>query len=263
VLLRYDKPGRGHFVLLAPGNEPSVRQSGALAMRWFGDPRVIPFDCRPNLPKPVGWYRFTAPPGLRAMIVTAFGKVQAWVDGIPVNGKEQAGVWRFELAKIALPRTKVALRVEQWRGCYGGAALFESIQLECGVGLMSAGDWSKADVLENYSGGAWYRKTVKLTPEQAKGKVTLDLGRVVASAEVHINGHLTGIRIAPPWQVDISKQVKPGENRIEILVFNTLANYYMTIPSGYRGEITSGLLGPVSLFLGGPRVTHYRAVKRP
>jgi gluconolactonase len=47
--------------------------------------------------------------------------------------------------------------------------------------------------------------------------------------------------------VDISKQVKPGENRIEVLVFNTLANHYLTIPTRYRGEPTSGLLGPVTL----------------
>ena len=44
-----------------------------------------------------------------------------------------------------------------------------------------------------------------------------------------------------------SKQVKPGENRIEVLVFNTLANHYVTIPTRYRGDLTSGLLGPVTL----------------
>ena len=30
--------------------------------------------------------------------------------------------------------------------------------------------------------------------------------------------------------MDISKQVKPGENRIEVLVFNTLANHYLDHP---------------------------------
>ena len=60
---------------------------------------------------------------------------------------------------------------------------------------------------------------------------------------------IAGIRVAPPWRVDISKQVKPGENRIEVLVFNTLANHYLTIPTRYRGELTSGLLGPVTLRL--------------
>ena len=30
-------------------------------------------------------------------------------------------------------------------------------------------------------------------------------------------------------------------------MFNTLANHYLTIPTRYRGELTSGLLGPVML----------------
>ena len=62
-----------------------------------------------------------------------------------------------------------------------------------------------------------------------------------------MNGQPAGILVAPPWRVDISQQVKPGENRIEVLVFNTLANHYLTIPTRYRGELTSGLLGPVTL----------------
>jgi hypothetical protein len=77
--------------------------------------------------------------------------------------------------------------------------------------------------------------------------VLLQLGRVAATAEVHVNGRLAGIRVAPPWTVDISKLVRPGGNRLEILVFNTLANHYGTIPTRYRGSPVSGLLGPVSI----------------
>ena len=66
-----------------------------------------------------------------------------------------------------------------------------------------------------------------------------------------------GIRVAPPWRVDISSQVKAGENRIEVLIYNTLANHYLTIPTHYRGELTSGLLGPVTLDVNG--VLHMRS----
>ena len=38
-----------------------------------------------------------------------------------------------------------------------------------------------------------------------------------------------------------------GENTIEVLVYNTLANHFQTIPSRYRGSPESGLLGPVRL----------------
>lgn len=41
--------------------------------------------------------------------------------------------------------------------------------------------------------------------------------------------------------------MRPGENRLEILVYNTLANHYVTIPTQYRGSTRSGLLGPVTV----------------
>jgi hypothetical protein len=117
--------------------------------------------------------------------------------------------------------------------------------LECVAGRMSPGDWSKHGVLETYSGGAWYRKTVALTPRQTQDRVVLDLGGVAATAEVHVNGRLAAIKVAPPWRVDISAYVRPGNNRFEVLVYNTLANHYLTIPTNYGGSPVSGLLGPV------------------
>ena len=97
------------------------------------------------------------------------------------------------------------------------------------------------------SGGAWYRKGVTLSAELAARHLTLDLGDVVASAEVRVNGRAAGIRPAPPWRFDITPFVQPGENRIEVLVYNTLANHYSTIPTRYRGSAVSGLLGPVRI----------------
>ena len=165
--------------------------------------------------------------------------VQAWADGIPL-----AGVGRFILPKPSAKPVTVLLRIEQEHGCYAGAALPEPIKLDCGPGQMPLGDWSKIDGLLSYSGGAWYRKSVSL-PEAKR--VTLDLGDVVASAEVRVNGQLAGIRVAPPWTLEITKLVRPGENRIEVLVCNTLANHYTTIPTRYRGSTVSGLLGPVTV----------------
>jgi hypothetical protein len=158
-----------------------------------------------------------------------------------------AGQGRFEAA-TPLPRAAVvALRVAPETGACGAAVFPDPVRLECGPGIAALGDWSAAGVLECYSGGAWYRKTVTLTPQQVRGGITLDLGKVVATAEIRVNGQGAGIRVAPPWRVDISKQVKAGENRIEVLVFNTLANHFVTIPTRYRGELTSGLLGPMTL----------------
>ncbi len=217
-------------------------------MKWFGDDAVLPFDTRPQVAQPAGWYRFTAPPGLRAMThhrPRQGAGMGRWQRGVS-RGKAAAGAVRVARSRCQR-MAKVALRIEQERGCYGGAALTEPITLDCAAGRIPLGDWSKAGALECYSGGAWYRKTVTLTPEQARGAITLDLGKVVSTAEVRVNGQAAGIRIAPPWRVDISQQAKPGDNRIEVLVYNTLANHYLTIPTSYRGDLTSGLLGPVTL----------------
>ena len=166
--------------------------------------------------------------------------MKAWV-----NGKEIA----VKGGKVVVPKPSaspvpVLLRIEQEHGCYGGAALPEPIRLECEPGRMAPGDGSKIDGLRSYSGGAWYRKTV--TIPSAK-QVVLDLGDVAASAEVRVNGRPAGVRVSPPWRFDITKLAKAGENRIEVLVHNTLANHYTTVPTRYRGEPTSGLLGPVTL----------------
>jgi hypothetical protein len=231
-----------------------------LAMRWHGRPGMLPFDPRPQATRPAGWYRFLSPPGLRRMTISAHGTVQAWAGGKPMSivagprrddGSRQ---YRAAVADVAAGPVKVAVRIEQERGCYSGAALSEPIALDCAPGRIALGDWSEIDGLASYSGGAWYRTTATLTPRSAGARVTLDLENVAASAEVRVNGKAAGIRLAPPWKVDISKLVRPGENRIEVLVYNTLANHYSTIPTRYRGSPVSGLLGPVSIEVVSPVV---------
>jgi hypothetical protein len=85
------------------------------------------------------------------------------------------------------------------------------------------------------------------SPLLGAGIQELDLGDLVSSAEVWVNGRSAGIRVSPPWRYSLSGLVKPGENVMEIVVQNTLANHYLTIPSRYRGSPRSGLFGPVRL----------------
>ncbi len=51
---------------------------------------------------------------------------------------------------------------------------------------------SKGSALACYSGGVWYRKKVTLSPQQVGGRVVLDLGSVVATAEVRVGGQSAG-----------------------------------------------------------------------
>jgi hypothetical protein len=218
-----------------------------LAMRWFNDRDRFVLDTRSQVERPAGWYRFVAPPGLFSLHIPTSGKIKLWVDGreLPVEGG--GGSWHASLGEPARSPAVVAIRVDQKRGDYGGAAFSDFIRLRCTAGQIHLGDWSKSGVLETYSGGAWYRKTFEIPAGNTGATTTLDLGEVAASAEVRVNGQPAGIKAAPPWKLDISRFVKPGENRIAILVCNTLANHYVTIPTHYRGSTVSGLLGPVKI----------------
>jgi hypothetical protein len=270
LLLRYDAPGRGFFVLEAgEATRASDAAGGAsptsvrpLAMSWYTCPGLLPFDLQPQVAQPAGWYRFCSPPGLRAMTIIAHGSVRAWADGreltVEAAAARRADGSREFTARVPAPSAapaRVAVRIEQDRGCYGGAALPEPIALDCGAGLMPLGDWAQLDGLRSYSGGAWYRKTVALTAAQARAGVTLQLGQLVSSAEVQVNGRPAGVRVAPPWEFDLSGLLVAGPNRIEILVYNTLSNHYTTIPTRYRGSTVSGLLGPVRLELRRPHAS--------
>jgi len=88
---------------------------------------------------------------------------------------------------------------------------------------------------------------VNLDAGDLKYRLKVDLGGLVSSAELFFNGRSAGIRLSPPWVFDVTKFARQGENKIEILVCNTIANNYTTVPTRYRGEIKSGLFGPVKI----------------
>jgi len=220
-----------------------------LASGWYNDTSLLRFDVRPATKTPAGWYRFRAAPGLKSLLVTCLGTPRVWIDGVEVSGNKEPDkncVWRFS-SSIPVKRSPVvAIRIEQQRGEYGGSAILEPIMLECEKGTIDVGDWSRYDGLECYSGGAWYRKSVYLENASAS-RVILDLGKVVASAQAFVNGTNAGIRVSSPYQFDITKWIKPGNNKIELLIYNTAGNHYSTIPTRYRGTTESGLFGPVTI----------------
>ena len=257
LLLRYDAPGRSYFVIKSAPDTMSEKTGhlakGSLASRWMAEPGVLPFDMRPGEPNPAGWYYFIAPPGLREMTFAAHGKIQAWADGKEMNvtagERRDDGARQFSAttAQPILGQSKVAVRIEQDRGYYGGAAIPAPISLDCGPGRIALGDWSKMGSIESYSGGAWYRRTVELTAEQVKGRILLDLGDLSSSAEVRVNGTRAGERVSPPWKFDITRLARAGDNRLEILILSSLGGHYSTLPTRYHGSLVSGLFGPVRL----------------
>lgn len=249
LLLRYNSAGRGHFVMLKKDNIEKVVRT-PLSMKWFDMSNKVDFDVHGN-ENPVGWYRFTAPPGLKNMKIRSNGKLDVWVNGntqkVKAVNKNKPTEFDVDLNTPCLQKSEVVLRVEFSHGNYGGAAFPEPVLIECSRGIIQTGDWSLGSVLENYSGGAVYSKNINLSKEEIS-HVIIDLNDVVATAEVFVNGKSAGVLVSPPWKLDISDYLKVGENKFEILVYNTLANHYLTIPSRYKGNsIKSGLIGPVKL----------------
>lgn len=260
LLLWYDKPCETYFIVRKPGGILSPQQQPVqdarnkpLAMRWHGDSSLLRFDTKFTESVPAGCYFFTAAPGLRRMRLVAHGTIDVVVEGAHVRASREAvrkdGSVEYlaDLGKALMKPADVEIRIGQKRGYYGGAALPEPVRLECETGVFEPGDWSRNDGLYAYSGGARYRRSVHLNAAAVKQRVDLDLGSVVSTAEVWINGKNAGAKVSPPWVYDISSFVREGENSVEILVYNTAANHYTSIPTRYRGVITSGLLGPVTV----------------
>lgn len=72
---------------------------------------------------------------------------------------------------------------------------------------------------------------------------------MVSSVSLYVNGKYTGTRIAPAWQFNISEYAVEGVNTISLEIYNTLSNHYDSIPTNYRGDLKSGLIGDYKLYI--------------
>jgi len=94
--------------------------------------------------------------------------------------------------------------------------------------------------LARYSGtGTYYTTFQQRRPLRPEERLILDLGTVLETAEVRVNGTSFGPLAWPPYRVDITSQVREGKNELVVIVANTRAN-------ALEGqERPSGLLGVV------------------
>jgi hypothetical protein len=74
-----------------------------------------------------------------------------------------------------------------------------------------------------YAAGVAYRQNYDLSRPDGRYKVALNswLGSV---AEVKVNGKRAGWITAPPFECDITRQLRKGENALEVVVIGTLKN---------------------------------------
>jgi hypothetical protein len=250
LLMIYDKACETYLVLHEKGKPLVPKQP--VSMSWYRDYGVLPF-VYPNNKIKSGLFAFKTAPGLESLVFSAYGNTAVWIDGVKaeaIAGKtDPDGLTEYKVnPKIYKPGvSQVVIKIDFKPGYFGGGAIPQYLKQSCGKGEIGLGDWSETDGLKSYSGGAWYRKTITLDANDIKNNIQIDLGDLVSSAEVFINGKSAGTRLSPPWTFDISEYAMKGENQIEVLIYNTLSNNYVAIPTRYMGSIKSGLSGPVTL----------------
>lgn len=88
-------------------------------------------------------------------------------------------------------------------------------------------DWSKhhEDGIRYYSGTATYSKIFHWQRSNLNYQsIYLDLGKVKNMARVTLNGKELGVLWTAPWKIDISRQLRSGENDLKIEVINLWSN---------------------------------------
>jgi hypothetical protein len=140
-----------------------------------------------------------------------------------------------------------------------------------GVGFHRLVSWTELALptsdegVKYYSGTATYSKTIEIPADDlAPGAhLWLDLGDVREIADVKVNDADLGILWKTPFKVDVTGEIRPGDNRIEIKVTNLWVNrmigdqqpwalkkYAFAGFTPYKADsplLPSGLLGPVHL----------------
>ncbi|MEN8118173.1 MAG: glycosyl hydrolase [Bacteroidota bacterium] len=91
--------------------------------------------------------------------------------------------------------------------------------------LKSLSDFDEKGI-KYYSGESKYTNTVTVDAKKLTegNKVYLDLGDLWLTGDVTVNGQFTGNVWKAPYVIDVTKQVKAGENTLEIVIANTWSN---------------------------------------
>ena len=107
--------------------------------------------------------------------------------------------------------------------------------------LMSFSDVDDDDNVKYFSGTAIYAGTFALPKNYCREdiRLMLDLGQVFVMAEVFVNGDSLGILWNEPYETDITKVAREGENQIELRVTNQWVNRLIgdeQLPADFKAE---------------------------
>ena len=81
---------------------------------------------------------------------------------------------------------------------------------------------------------------IRMRYHESQFRVSTDSVLAADFARVRVNGAEAGVLVAPPYDLDISAHVRPGDNLLEVTVHNTLRNHMRTLPTVYLHERSPG-----------------------
>ena len=105
------------------------------------------------------------------------------------------------------------------------AVAFEGVGAPADTDFKTLIPWNEHtdEAIRYFSGTGTYRKTIHIKKKDRQ-RIWLDLGSVEVIATVAVNGTDVDIAWKPPFLVDITNAVRPGDNTIEIKVSNLWVN---------------------------------------
>jgi hypothetical protein len=151
-----------------------------------------------------------------------------------VFGDETATISAKAISKTGTPETSATLDS-------GWKATFPDLNRTTQMNALHS--WTDDEETRFYSGQAVYETTFSLSPQSGKN-VYLDFGTgtrtnsfdkhhrffagldapIRDAAQIYVNEQLAGSLWKPPYRLDITQFVHPGENRLRILVYNSAIN---------------------------------------
>jgi hypothetical protein len=210
-------------------------------------------------------------------VLAGAGKVQVWdpetgaIRGLAPGNTAGAVTLRLDpygtrFIVIGASPTHLALPLPVPAGQATVAAVPGPWQLQIGQSQLTTPLKSWSDLgMPQFWGAAMY--STQFTSGFDLGtSLTLDLGQVLYSAHVWVNGHDLGTRAWRPFTWDVTRYLQPGSNQIQVEVRNTAANelsgdpvrlaqvqalgwltgsYFSTYSKFDAEMVPSGLIGPV------------------
>lgn len=269
--------------------DPAADESGWLPMLPGAWSYQLPAEPAAPYPIPV-WYRirFQAAylPARLDLIVDGFAGSQwrLFVNGQPVTAAPVRSPFDSQMQALEItPQARLGENLLALRLVVTGATdglldlvrLAGEFSLEAGEGgyclapprrRLRPAPWTDQGY-PHFSGRAVYRRRFDLPAEFAGKRLFLEIDSGDDVIEVLANGRAAGVCLWPPYRVEVSDFLHPGENSLELRVANTLANLLEGVerPSGLASAPRLVACHPCAFDLrsDAPPTTPRRRSKRP